>query len=154
MGLGITCGSRRCTVEIRHRFTKVKGRVRRIKILHAMNKKAGKLYNTGASPQATYGKEGCGVSPSMMQDLRALAAETVSSKVKGQCATTRIHIHLGQANDPSIKSLLDQVNTWLDIRQVADPIKVTKACWKCKQNFDNATNKWNTITGPMGGQLG
>ena len=83
LGVGIALGRGRCTGVLKHRIKSTRGRVGRIKVLRRTHPRAGKLVNTGAMPQATYGKEVCGVSPGDMAKLRAFAAQAVSTRARG-----------------------------------------------------------------------
>ena len=74
LGVGTTIGYSRCTKFVRQRILKARGRVKRIQALARANKRASKLYTTGAHPQATYGKEAMGMAPGAIQELRAMAA--------------------------------------------------------------------------------
>ena len=112
LGVGRSLGWRKCTFALTKRITATVGRVRRIKVLRKTKARAAKLVNTGAMPQATYGKEVCGVGPSAMHKLRQFAAHAVSSDTRGQCKTTCIWIGLGMHNDPWIKCTIDQMKTW------------------------------------------
>ena len=52
----------RSTAILSKRIAHTKGRIYRIKVLRRINARAAKLVNTGAMPQATHGKEACGLS--------------------------------------------------------------------------------------------
>ena len=112
LGVGMAGGSRRCTNYLRARIVKAKGRITRIKTLQRANKKACRMHNTGAWPQATYGKEAMGLAPGTVRSLRAMAAATVSGNAAGKCATTLIWLALGPDNDPAVRAAVDQVRMW------------------------------------------
>ena len=150
LGIGTTAGVRRITRFLDLRIRSVRNRVNRIKILNRIDQRAGRLYNTGALPQASYGKEAMGVSPSQLQSLRALAADSVSSATKGQCTTTLIWVALGQENDPATKVVLDQVRAWFSVVEGADMEQVSRAWWSQKLTFTKSGNPWGTVKGPMG----
>ena len=57
LGVGITGGKTRTQKALKHRMTSIGGRVMRIRMLRCIDHKAGRLFNTGAYPQGTYGKE-------------------------------------------------------------------------------------------------
>ena len=63
LGVATTAGMRRTNKILAKRISINKGRVSRIKMLSRINKNAGKLFNTGAWPAASYGKEAMGMSP-------------------------------------------------------------------------------------------
>ena len=64
LGVGTTAGRGRCAAYINSRIISIRGRVSRIKMLHRYHKKAGKLFNSGAYPQGTYGFQAYGIAPS------------------------------------------------------------------------------------------
>ena len=100
------------------RAASIKGRTNRIKQLARVCKRAARLFNTGAHPQGSYGKEAIGVCPSTMQQMRALAANCASSNVAGQCASTVIWIVLGKQNDPAVAYPVDQIKMWYQMGKV------------------------------------
>ena len=66
LGVGITAGVIRTQGVLKSRILTIKGRVLRIKRLRKVNHAAGKLFNSGAMPQGSYGKEGMGIAPSTL----------------------------------------------------------------------------------------
>ena len=79
LGIDTTIGIRRATSTIKKRILSARKRTFRIKILRQATYKAAKLLPSGAMPQASYGKEGMGISPNQVSVLRAMAASAVSS---------------------------------------------------------------------------
>ena len=106
----------------------------------------------------TYGKEAYGITPTQLAKLRAMAAEAVSTKTAGQCATTLIWIMLGQEQDPAIKIVGDQIRMWFYLMNSPiyheDPEAVSLAWWRAKTKYYTADNPWATIKGPMGATIG
>ena len=142
--------------------------VYKIKALRGTNARAGKLVNTGAMPQATYGKEAGGLTPSVIKHLGTYAAQAVSTSTRGQCPTTLIWMSIGIHYDPMIKAIIDQAKTWLwlwytVLNEQDDRIrkdfwaKVHHAWNKAKEQIilpgvDGAQPevKYNMVHGPMG----
>ncbi len=153
LGVGTIAGVKRTQKLIKGRIVSVRGRVLRIKRLRRVNHQAGKLFNSGAMPQASYGKEGMGINPSTLTQLRALAASAVSTGTHGQCPTTLIWLGLGSEHDPMVKVATDQIRMWLYIADKADPIKVTKAWWAMKARFMTAQVPWGTVREPIGATI-
>ena len=107
----------------------------RIRVLQSAYKKAGRLFNTGAYPQATYGKEAYGVSPGEIRTLRGLAAQAGGGG-GGKCSTTLIWLLMGLQNDPAIRIPKDQVRTWLFLESMTDEkVKLSRAWWLQKGRF-------------------
>ena len=94
------------------------------------------------------------MSPSTLRGLTSMAADAVSSQVKGQCPTTNIWLHLGQLNDPRIKTVLDQVRVWMDLCTIGDRVTIARAWSAARWKFDQADNPWNTVKGPIGATIG
>eukprot|EP00973_Karenia_brevis_P068589 9539302-Karenia_brevis.AAC.1 len=63
-------------------------------------KRARALYNTGVWPAATYGIEGVGYTPTMVQNLRTMGADAVASTKQGRCHITAITVAKGIRWDP------------------------------------------------------
>ena len=86
------------------------------------------------------------------------AAEAVSTKTAGQCATTLIWTTLGKEQDPALKVAADQVRSWMYLMSTKeytkDPEAVSRAWWKAKAKYYTADNPWATIKGPMGATIG
>ena len=61
LGVAATSGVRRTMMVLKMRMKGTFGRIRRIKLLARLNRRAAKLYPTGAWPQSAYGKEAVGV---------------------------------------------------------------------------------------------
>ena len=139
---------------IRKRIISTKGRVTRIKRLTAANKRAAKLYNSGAYPQSTYGYQATGMAPSQLSEVRAMAAASVSTDVRGQCATTNIWLHLGPRHDPAIKMPLEQIKMWFHILGRSDLSELSRAWWSAKLDLSRAEHEWSMIKGPMGATIG
>eukprot|EP00973_Karenia_brevis_P024480 3377706-Karenia_brevis.AAC.1 len=55
-------------------------RAHRVGQLNKVNKKAKALYNTGVWPAATYGMERVGYTPTMVNQIRTIGANSVTSQ--------------------------------------------------------------------------
>ena len=133
LGVGTTAGIRRTTIATSKRYCNTAKRVKRIKILRRIDHRAGRLFNSGASPQATYGKEAFGTPPGLLQKTRAMAAQAVSTGTAGQCPTTLIWLGLGPEHDPAYKTVADQIRMWLWIVDNDDrPIATARSWWAKK----------------------
>ena len=95
LGLGCTGGYRRTLLGVKDKFVKARIRADRVHYLVKKNKKANALYHTGVLPASTYGAEGIGYSPSMIGQLRTMAADCMGSAKVGRCPITAIAIAEG-----------------------------------------------------------
>ena len=89
-GLGRTGGLRRTMIGIKDRFGNGRVRANKVAYLSRKNKRAKALYGTGVLPVATYGAEAVGYSPSMVKQLRTMAADCMGSAKYGGCSITAI----------------------------------------------------------------
>ena len=98
----------------------------------------------------SYGKEGYGVPPSLMDQYRSLAAHSVGGG-GGKCATTLIACRLGHYQDPFILAARDQTKMWFYlVDQEQDWGRVSRAWWKCKGRILCEPRPWAKVRGPMG----
>eukprot|EP00972_Heterocapsa_arctica_P013292 1952870-Heterocapsa_arctica.AAC.1 len=72
----------------------------KIKVLCKFNKKAAKLLQTGARPQATWGHQARGTPPSVLQAFRGKIAMAAGRKAGG-CSSTALFLGVGQCGDPA-----------------------------------------------------
>jgi hypothetical protein len=91
--LGIdTYGVRRGTKVMQSRLRKAGQCAKGIRSLLAVNKDTKSLVNTGFRPQAIWGMEAQGLSPSALRRLRSLVAGMSGAKQSGGCATLAIRM--------------------------------------------------------------
>ena len=154
LGVGTTAGVRRTARYLQARICSVRGRVWRIKGLNRVNKKCAKLINTGAWPQATYGKEAFGISPAQMRQVRALAAAAATGEAPGKCPTTAIWLSLGPEQDPMIRLVEDIIHMWFSLWGTMDMVDVSRAWWTAKGRFFTSPSPWSTVKGPVGAIIG
>ena len=154
LGVGTTAGIRRTSGILKQRIASARGRTKRIKLINRINKNAGKLFNSGSWPQASYGKEAMGVTPGDIKQLRTMAADAVTGDANGKCPTTAIWLCLGEKMDPIRRAISDQINMWFATYQEFDPILVSKAWWAQKVRFETSPSPWSTVKGPIGATIG
>eukprot|EP00973_Karenia_brevis_P085812 11903837-Karenia_brevis.AAC.1 len=92
----------RATGTIRKRIAQARLRAHRVGQLNKVNKRAKALYNTGVWPAATYGIEGIGYSPTLVNQIRTMGANAVASEKQGRCPITAIAVAKGIRWDPWI----------------------------------------------------
>ena len=106
LGLGRTGGLMRTMISIKDRFGKAKLRANKVAYLSRKDERAKKaLYGTGVLPAATYGVEAVGYSPSMIKQLRTMAADCMGSANYGRYPITAIAITKGPEWDAEVRCL-------------------------------------------------
>eukprot|EP00973_Karenia_brevis_P076694 10652639-Karenia_brevis.AAC.1 len=78
-------------------------RADRVGQLNKVDKRARALYNTGVWPAATYGIEGIGYTPTIIQNLRTMGADAVASTKQGRCPIIAITVAKGIQWDPWVR---------------------------------------------------
>ncbi len=97
-----TYGVRRGTKVMQSRLRKAGQRAKGIRTVIAVNKDAKALVNTGFRPQAVWGMEAQGLSPTTLRRLRSLVAGMSGAKHPGGCATLAIRMAFTEEADPLI----------------------------------------------------
>ena len=85
-------------------------------------------------PAATYGAEAVGFSPSMVKQLRTMAADCMGCAKYGRCPITAIAIAKGPEWDPEVRGPTRLIMEWCRLTQLVPPDTLTKA-WE----------KWSSI---------
>ena len=155
LGVGTTGAYGRRTIFLNQRVIKARGKVRRISILAKADKRAAKLFNSGAYPQALYGKEAVGICPSTMSQMRAMGAECANAGGSaGKCTTTLIWLALSPAMDPAIRVTIDQITMWFYLLGTqVELLNVYKAWAMMKQRASRTTTPWAKVCEPIGATI-
>ena len=136
LGIATTVGSKRRANLLQKRFNSTSLRASRIAMLVRFNKKATVLVKTGAMPQATYGHEAIGCSPSMMAQLVRTMGMACVNNAKGKCLHTVLALHLGMPNHPRVKCRIDMIGMWFYLlRMATDLVAVSRAWCALRQKF-------------------
>eukprot|EP00973_Karenia_brevis_P015885 2174066-Karenia_brevis.AAC.1 len=104
-------------------------RAARVGQLNTVNKRARALFNTRVWPAATYGMEGIGYTPTLVNQLRTMGADAVASTKQGRAPRTAITVAKGIKWDPSLSCMYRIISQW---------------------DLDHAPNPWARVKGPMG----
>ena len=112
LGIGRAGGHRRTLVGITHRKRAARQRAYRVTYLTTKDKRAQALYGTGVLPQATYGAETTGYSPTFVSELRTMAADATGTAHKGRCPYTAIAIAKGMEWDPYVRGPVTLIQEW------------------------------------------
>ena len=175
LGVQHTAAARRNTLLQRQRLRKATIRCQKISKLARNVRKAGKLAQTGALPQATWGVGALGMSPTTLKQFRSAMAAASGIVAEGRCPATAIAIVMGPRVDPAIQIPMLQCSLWIDLwrgdaslralaaRHWADSYNsirglgpgvqadratmVAEACYK-PQLFSSRA-KWSKVFGPM-----
>ena len=114
LGILTAVGVRRRTSTLDKRVKGAKLRAFRVNRLAKISRKAITLYKTGFFPQASYGIEAIGLSPTRAAELRATASQAVGPGYRGGCPITTIAITVGIQEDPRFKSTTLLVNEYFN----------------------------------------
>jgi len=111
-------------------------------------KNAAKLFRTGVYPQATYGHQVTGLSPSQIRSLRTEAARSTGRMKPGRCTTTLIQFIHGGRWDPAVRVrqevLIVYINFWQEHRDIQLPMG---ALWT---QYIKTPPTWHNVTGVIG----
>ena len=126
----------------------------RISILNRKLHKAAKLCNSGAMPQALYGFEAFGLSPSSTKKVTAVAHQSVVANGRhGRCDVADIALSLGFKYHPYSCCKLRQLESWFqllgstmvdkaDMARAFTTIRVTLWMREIMENGPKSTRKW------------
>jgi hypothetical protein len=112
LGIDACAGSGRSTKVAESRFRKSRARVKRIGQFSQTNRKAKKLFATGAKPQAIWGFQAYGCSSAKIDTIRKMAMEALGYKGGGHCTTTMLALELGSRKDPAVEMRVLQLQEW------------------------------------------
>ena len=92
-----------------------------------------------------------GLDLATLRQVRTMAAESVSGPAKGKCPSTCIWLGLGGRYDRAIKTVIAQINTWLDIAPWHDQqVRMTRAWYVQRNRHHSAKDPWQIVNGHMG----
>ena len=97
---------------ISHRKKAAKSRANKVTYLTSKDKKAQALFGTGVLPQATYGAETVGYSPTFVGKLRTLAADATGPANKGRCPITATPVAKRLEWDPYGRGPVSLIQEW------------------------------------------
>ena len=100
----MTVGVHRIVATLSHRLKAAAKRCKRIRVLNKFNKKASRLYFTGAWPQATYGIEVYGVTPRHRARLRANAARAAGMELEDALSRPQLSLSGSTGTHGSVPS--------------------------------------------------
>ena len=150
LGIGRSGGHRRTMIGIIHRKKAAKLRASRVTYLTSKDKRAKALYGTGVLPQATYGAETTGYSPTFVTELRTMAADATGTSHKGRCPYTAIAVAKGMEWDPYVRGPVSLIQEWCRVAPKVHLPTLQRAWTAMEQQLTNASNPWQKVKGPMG----
>ena len=148
LGVDIAAGRRRTVRVLRARFSTFQRRVVRIRRMARASHRARALYHQ-AQPQATWGQEVMGLSPTMLQALRRCAMRATGLNLAGMSTTATLACVHGWRKDPASTTVLSQVVAWVNAWR-ADPRlrhEVQKAWPSVVADLDGP-RPWTRVKGP------
>ena len=152
LGIVFAPGRRRNTTLQVKRFRAASSRLRRTAILVRRVRSARKLVGTGSLPQALWGHQAIGVSPTVVSGLRTMCAAASGMTQRGRCCTTAIALAFSEYGDPSVKIAAGQVDSWLKLWHRLPGLRAKSRCvWRGL--VDNIVHEssvsWNKVSGPV-----
>ena len=135
-------------IGIKNRFGKARIRANKVSYLSRKNKKAKALYGTGVLPSATYGAEAVGYSPTMIKQLRTMAADCMGCAKYGRFPITAIAIAKGPEWDPEVRGPTRLIMEWCRIMHLVPPDTLTEAWIRMEEHIEGG-NQWAKVVGPM-----
>ena len=153
LGCDTTVGKSRILRRAKARLDKASKRFRRIRRLRRsakLSKISQSLWSMGALPQAVYGHQIYGVSPSSIRTLRRQAGQAIAGTGSGRCLTTLLAMHLG-TKDPGLELrrqlVLEFCIVWKSSPELHDRIRaawrhLTPRLWPSKF-------RWARVKGPI-----
>ena len=137
---------------VKARFAKARRRANRGGWLVAKDKRAAKLFTTGAAPMAEYGAATNGLSPGYLDKLDNMAARAAGANGFSPCPISLTMFHLGFV--PSVRAIGKQVSAWIRNWNKADA--ETKSSWsegwqKIRDVLTRApaAERWMKVTSPI-----
>ena len=135
LGVGNRAGRGAARVLKKARFLKSKARIDNIARLAQRNRKAAKLYPTGAWAMRYYSHQATGLPPTGI--LRAQRdAKLCSGLPKSTCRLTANLVTYGIAGEPSVKARVEQVKEFIRVWDTLDPSETPKITVQFKQLTD------------------
>ena len=152
LGIVFAPGRRRNTTLQVKRFRAASSRLRRTAILVTRVRSARRLVGTGSLPQALWGHQSIGVSPTVVSRLRTMCAAASGMTQRGRCCTTAIALAFPEFGDPSVKIAAGQVDSWLKLWHRLPELRAKSTCvWRgLVGGIVHGSNvSWNKVSGPV-----
>ena len=148
LGVDMGAGRQRTVRILRTRFSKFQKRVARLRRMARASHRARALYHQ-AQPQATWGQEVMGLSPTMLQALRRSAVRATGLNIVGMSTTATLACVHGWRKDPASTTALSQIVAWVDVWR-ADPRlrREVQEAWPSILAYLEGTRPWTRAKGP------
>ena len=114
LGTSTKAGARRAVGAMRVRITQFKKRVPKFQILRRIGVNTAAMTQAAAAATMLYGAECCGVSSSMMEECRRVAAKVCVGTAVGKSTTRSLYAVDGSAGtvDPAFLAHLSPITAW------------------------------------------
>ena len=157
LGIEVSANHRvRRTKVVRARFCRARKRAERGGWLAAKDRRAVRLFASGAAPMAEYGAATNGLSPGYLDKLDSMAARAAGANGFNPCPISLSVLHLGFV--PSARAIGKQASAW--IRNWNKASQETRSSWGAgwQQTRDLLTRlpteeRWRRVTGPIGATI-
>ena len=149
LGVDMAAGRKRVVVRVvRARLSALQRRVVKIRRMARVSHRARSLYHQ-AQPQATWGQEVMGLSPSMLQARRRCAIRSTGLNTTGMSTTNTLACVHGWRKDPASTTLLSQVVAWVEAWR-ADPRlrREVRDAWPTVVAAVEGPRPWTRVKGP------
>ena len=148
LGVDMAAARKRCVKVQKVRLDKFRRRAVKVGRLARTCARARALHHQ-AQPQATWGQEVMGLSPTMLQALRRDALRATGMKTKGMCTTMALAAVFGWRRDPAITTVLAQVAAWIGAWRCDERLREeVRAAWPRILFGLSGTRPWATVKGP------
>ena len=135
LGLGNRGGRGAARVIKKARFLKSQLRIDNIARLARRQRKAAKLYSTGAWPMRFYGHQATGLAPTAILKVQR-DSKMCTGMPKSVCTLTANLITYGLSGEPSIRARVEQVKEFIRIWDALDFYEIPKFTVQFKQLTD------------------
>ena len=165
VGVMFTAGVSRDMSISNRRMCKARRRTARICRVSAVTRSARKLFTSGSYPQALWGHQCVGVSPSQLRELRRMAASTTGISIRSQrCLTSCLFVCFGRRGDPGHQILKENVMLWSQLMPIfynKSHLDLAVAWSSAKQSVVQGPTphytsdvlgvklRWRNVTGPI-----
>ena len=153
LGMDTVAGKCRIAKTARKMLKKGKVRADKTKWMVKRDRRATKLMRTNVWPTMAYGISGYGASPTMIREMRTIAANAADAKA-GHCATTQIALEFGETQDPGVKARLMIVKDWVALwNSHGDKKDRIRKVWAKEYLKMQGPYRWRTVAGPIGATI-
>ena len=120
LGVTFTGGKHRAPALLNKRILTSKSVNIKVSSLAKVTRRARKLFTSGVYPQATWGHECIGFSPTQSKALRRMCANSTGVASAGRCCTTTIFVSFGRRGGPLQRAMKETITEWFELLLLLD----------------------------------